>query len=301
MIELPFEHDITNADKKLLNDTLNYVRIQSKDIFESSINEINTLTNKLDELNLKLKRAEADLEDETIVEYLGKKDRAQFNITDLNRSIGQNIEIIKKAKDDSTRISHQLKNLVERVEINERNKIKILKCIDYQETLNTFLTEQKNLHKSRLEKTILEELKKLLHKLSADHNLFIEDVKVHLLANGQGMKITLYDQNDKEIRKESLSSGEKQIYISCLIKAILKESIQTLPIFIDTPLGRLDEEHRDNITMNYYPNLSSQVILFSTNSEITPKRFNEISEYTSKSYLLVNDGANTTIKSGYYK
>ena len=43
------------------------------------------------------------------------------------------------------------------------------------------------------------------------------------------MKITLYDQDDIEIRKESLSSGEKQIYISCLIKAILKESITYLP------------------------------------------------------------------------
>ena len=129
---------------------------------------------------------------------------------------------------------------------------------------------------------------------------FIEDVKVTILASGQGMKITLFDQDDNEIRKESLSSGEKQIYISCLIKAILKESVKNLPIFIDTPLGRLDEEHRDSITKKYYPALSEQVVLFSTNSEITPKRFKEISGNISKSYLLFNDGVNTNLKNGYF-
>ena len=85
-----------------------------------------------------------------------------------------------------------------------------------------------------------------------------------------------------------------------MIKAILKESIKNLPIFIDTPLGRLDEEHRDSITKKYYPALSEQVVLFSTNSEITPKRYKEISENISKSYLLFNDGANSNLKTGYF-
>jgi DNA sulfur modification protein DndD len=85
-----------------------------------------------------------------------------------------------------------------------------------------------------------------------------------------------------------------------LIKAILKESVKYLPIFIDTPLGRLDEEHRDSITKKYYPALSEQVVLFSTNSEISPKRFKEISGNISKSYLLFNDGVNTNLKSGYF-
>ena len=88
-----------------------------------------------------------------------------------------------------------------------------------------------------------------------------------------------------EIKKEVLSSGEKQIYISCLIKAILKESVQSLPIFIDTPLGRLDDEHIKNILLYYYPDLSEQVVILSTNNEITPRRFKDIEHSVSKSYL----------------
>ena len=67
------------------------------------------------------------------------------------------------------------------------------------------------------------------------------------------------------------------------IKAILKESVQSLPIFIDTPLGRLDDEHIKNILLYYYPDLSEQVVILSTNNEITPRRYKDIEESVSKS------------------
>ena len=86
-----------------------------------------------------------------------------------------------------------------------------------------------------------------------------------------------------------------------MIKAILKESIQSLPIFIDTPLGRLDDEHIKNILLYFYPDLSEQVVILSTNNEITPKRYNDISANVSKAYLLVNNGENTNLKNGYFQ
>ncbi len=300
--ELEFEHDLTNSEKKLIEDAINLVNTQSKDLFENTIEEFNEIKVKLSDLNKTLSKVDADLEDELILEYSSKKETADYNITEKNRLIGENNQQITKLRSDIVRLNQQLVTLVKKVNINEQNKLKIQKSNQYIDLLHQFLDEQKNMHKDSLGKTILSELKKLMHKLNSEPNQtkFIEDVKVTILASGQGMKITLFDQDDNEIRKESLSSGEKQIYISCLIKAILKESVKSLPIFIDTPLGRLDEEHRDNITKKYYPLLSEQVVLFSTNSEITPKRFKEISENISKSYLLLNDGVNTNLKSGYF-
>lgn len=300
--ELEFEHDLNNSEKKMIADSINIVNTQSKDLFESTIEEFNEIKVKLTELNKTLSKVDADLEDELILEYSSKKETADFNITEKNRQIGENNQLISKLKSDIVRLNQQLITLVKKVDINEQNKLKIQMSNKYIDVLNQFLDEQKNKHKDSLEKSILSELKILMHKLNSEYNQtkFIEDVKVTILASGQGMKITLYDQDDDEIRKESLSSGEKQIYISCLIKAILKESVKNLPIFIDTPLGRLDEEHRDNITKKYYPALSDQVVLFSTNSEITPKRFKDISGNISKSYLLINDGINTSLKEGYF-
>lgn len=301
-IELEFEHDLNNSEKKLISDAINLVNSQSKDLFESTIEEFNEIKTKLSDLNKALNKVDADLEDELILEYSSKKETADYNITEKNIQIGENNEKINKLKSDVVRLNQQLVTLVKKVDINERNKQKIKKSNEYIDVLNQFLEEQKTRHKDSLERTILSELKILMHKLNSEQNKskFIEYVKVTILASGQGMKITLFDQDDNEIRKESLSSGEKQIYISCLIKAILKESIKNLPIFIDTPLGRLDEEHRDSITKTYYPGLSEQVVLFSTNSEITPKRFRDISSNISKSYLLFNDGVNSTLNSGYF-
>lgn len=300
--ELEFEHDLSNAEKSLINDAINLVNEHSKDLFESTIEEFNEVQIKLSELNKTLSKVDADLEDELILEYSSKKETADYNITENNRKIGENNQQITKLRNDIVRLNQQLLTLVKKVDVNAQNKLKIKESQKYIDVLNSFLEEQKIKHKDSLEKSILSKLKILMHKLGSEENSskFIEDVKVTILASGQGMKITLLDQDDNEIRKESLSSGEKQIYISCLIKAILNESIQSLPIFIDTPLGRLDEEHRDNITRKYYPALSEQVVLFSTNSEITPKRYKDISENISKSYLLFNDGANTSLKNGYF-
>ncbi len=301
--ELDFEHDLNNSEKNLIYDAINLVNSQSKDIFKTTIEEFNKIRIQLAELNKTLSKVDADLEDELILEYSSKKETADYHITENNRKIGENNQQISKLKGDIVRLNQQLSVLVKKVDVNARNKLKIKESQKYIDSLNFFLEEQKNKHKESLENTILSELKILMHKLGSEENKskFIEDVKVTILASGQGMKITLLDQDDNEIRKESLSSGEKQIYISCLIKAILNESIQSIPIFIDTPLGRLDEEHRDNITKKYYPALSEQVVLFSTNSEITPKRYKDISENISKSYLLFNDGTNTSLKTGYFQ
>ena len=300
--ELDFEHDLNNAEKSLIFDALNLVNSQSSDLFQNTIENFNIINTKKLELEKVLNKFDADLEDDIILEYLAEKETAEHNKEQHNIKRGENKEKISKLNKDINRFNQELITLRNKVEINSQNKLKIKETEKYIDTLNTFLEEQKSRHKDSLEKTNLIELKTLMHKLSSEENnsKFIEDVKVTILASGQGMKITLLDQDDNEIRKESLSSGEKQIYISCLIKAILNESIQSLPIFIDTPLGRLDEEHRDSITKKYYPALSEQVVLFSTNSEITPKRFRDISENISKSYLLVNDGANTNLKNGYF-
>ena len=300
--ELDFEHDLNNAEKSLIFDALNLVNSQSSDLFQNTIENFNIINTKKLELEKVLNKFDADLEDDIILEYLAEKETAEHNKEQHNIKRGENKEKISKLNKDINRFNQELITLRNKVEINSQNKLKIKETEKYIDTLNTFLEEQKSRHKDSLEKTILIELKTLMHKLSSEENnsKFIEDVKVTILASGQGMKITLLDQDDNEIRKESLSSGEKQIYISCLIKAILNESIQSLPIFIDTPLGRLDEEHRDSITKKYYPALSEQVVLFSTNSEITPKRFRDISENIAKSYLLVNDGVNTNLKNGYF-
>lgn len=298
--ELAFEHDLSNADKKMIQDAIDLVNTQSKDFFETTIDEFNATKIKLSELNNTLNKVDADLEDDIILEYNSKKEKADFKLSEANQKIGENKANISKEAMNVKRLNQSYQDLLKKVEINKKNKTKIAKSTEYLEVLKKFVFEQKEQKKESLARNILEEMQKLMHKLNTSGSQFVSDIKVTILAEGNGMKITLYNPDDEEIKKEVLSQGEKQLYISSLIKAILKESIQSLPIFIDTPLGRLDDEHIKNILLYYYPDLSEQVVILSTNNEITPKRFNDISESVSKSYLLVSDGINTKLKKGYF-
>lgn len=300
--ELEFEHDLNNAEKNLVFEAIKLVNMQSVNQIQDTIETYNKILSQKAELVKRLNKIDANLEDDIVLEYITKKENIEHKISDNNRCIGSNNQQIIRLKNDIKRFNQDLVISRNKVEINNQNQVKIKEAERYIEVINLFLEDQKNNHRLSLEKNILKELKSLMHKLSDEENRgrFIEDVEITILASSQGMMVKLLDQEDKEIRKESLSSGEKQIYISCLIKAILNESIQGLPIFIDTPLGRLDEEHRDSLTKKYYPKLSEQVVLFSTNSEITPKRYKDISQYISKSYLLVNDGLNTNLEQGYF-
>ncbi|MNT10875.1 hypothetical protein D3C72_1457280 [compost metagenome] len=63
----------------------------------------------------------------------------------------------------------------------------------------------------------------------------------------------------------------------------------------------MDDEHIKNILLYYYPDLSEQVVILSTNNEITPRRFKDIEQNVSKTYLLENDGIRTSVKPGYFK
>ncbi|GAI72974.1 unnamed protein product, partial [marine sediment metagenome] len=75
------------------------------------------------------------------------------------------------------------------------------------------------------------------------------------------------------------------------------------PVIIDTPLGRLDSLHRQNLIDNYFPFASHQVILLSTDTEVGKTYFSEhLSPYVSHCYQIEFDSSNlsTRILPGYF-
>ncbi|WP_338644925.1 DNA sulfur modification protein DndD [Flavobacterium sp. KS-LB2] len=302
-VDLEFEHDLNNSEKSLINNAINAVNIQSKELFENTMDNYNTIKIELKEVNQTLSKIDSDLVDDYIIEKMIEKEKAERSLSEKDQNIGSYIANKEKLKKDISRLNQEYHSLLQKVEVTQLNKTKFQKTREYISVLQSFVDSQKRAKKESLEKNILSELKKLLHKLQGEveSSKFISDVSVSILPDNGGMKITLFDSNDNEVKKEILGAGEKQIYISCLIKAILKESVQSLPIFIDTPLGRLDDEHIKNILLYYYPDLSEQVVILSTNNEITPRRFKDIELNVSKTYLLENDGIRTNVKPGYFK
>ncbi|MDR3669011.1 MAG: DNA sulfur modification protein DndD [Ignavibacteriaceae bacterium] len=301
--ELEFEHDLNKSEKDLVYDTFNHLRKQSKDIFEQTIENFNRVKNDITENDRIVKKIESDLEDEEVIEYTNKKNDAERKIEKLSEEKGGLITQKQLLTKTNESLSQKLQIDLKRISVSEQKKRKLDKANQYIKSLLEFVESQKREKCVILETIIFDEMKKLMHKLNDNdgQNNFIGAVKVEILPDNDGLKILLYD-NDGNIRqKETLSQGEKQIYISSLIKAILSLAIQEFPIFIDTPLGRLDDEHIKHILLYYYPDLASQVILMATNNEIPPSRLKLVKENVAKTYLLENNNNQTKFKQGYFQ
>ena len=128
---------------------------------------------------------------------------------------------------------------------------------------------------------------------------------VHRVAIDSGsFRLSLYDPQGKPLPKQRLSAGEKQLLAIAFLWGLARVSGKNLPIAIDTPLGRLDSSHRNNLVERYFPTASHQVILLSTDTEIGKQEANLLREQEAiaREYLLDYDPdeGNTTVREGYF-
>ena len=131
-----------------------------------------------------------------------------------------------------------------------------------------------------LERYILGGLDMLLHKKN-----FIQKVTI----DPETFEIKLFKGNDDEITKDMLSKGELQMYSTAIVRALAKTSGRPLPFMIDTPLARLDEDHRNSLVDDFYPHASHQTIILSTDSEINYKHYKHLIPHIAKSYVIQYD------------
>ncbi len=114
--------------------------------------------------------------------------------------------------------------------------------------------------------------------------------------------VSLFDASGNLVPKSELSAGEKQIYATAMLWALARTSGRHLPMIIDTPLARLDTEHRSRLIERYFPVASHQVILLSTDTEISNEAMQTLEPFVSHSYQLVYDHAArcSTVSAGYF-
>ncbi len=164
-----------------------------------------------------------------------------------------------------------------------------------QATLKQF-KEKLTLKKlNKLEVEITECFRYLLHKTDLVHRVAIDT---------QTFSLSIYDTEGKQVPKHRLSAGEKQLLAIAFLWGLARVSGRQLPVAIDTPLGRLDSSHRNNLVERYFPSASHQVILLSTDTEIGKTEYDKLQELEAiaHSYILQYDSAKrqTTVETGYF-
>jgi DNA sulfur modification protein DndD len=126
----------------------------------------------------------------------------------------------------------------------------------------------------------------------------IVDVKIDPVS----FATTLVDRDGHDVPKAALSAGEKQIYAIAMLWALARTSGRPLPMIIDTPLARLDSDHRGNLVQRYFPEASHQVVLLSTDTEIDERMRRELGSNVSHTYRLEFDqeSGTTSVLRGYF-
>ena len=115
-------------------------------------------------------------------------------------------------------------------------------------------------------------------------------------------KLTLLDTNKNPMSPSRLSAGERQLLAIAILWGLAEASGKEIPTVIDTPLGRLDGKHRTKLINNYFPKASSQVILLSTDEEITGQYYTQLKPAICREYhISYNEQEQTsTFTEGYF-
>ena len=208
------------------------------------------------------------------------------------------IEAEIKANEEKQRLGHirtgelqltiesydkKIKELSRKISVDDADEAKDKLASALITELDTFLLSLKKNKKSSLELRIKNTLNTLMHKED-----FISHVEVEL--DSDTMDINLFSCDGNVINKNMLSKGEKQLYATSILKALVDESGIQFPVFIDSPLQKFDKSHSSKIISEFYPSISKQVILFPLlHKELTEAEYKTLLPFVESATLIVND------------
>ncbi|TAF05709.1 MAG: DNA sulfur modification protein DndD [Nostocales cyanobacterium] len=283
-----------NADEETLTLLDNFIyRLQiNQNTAQKQLIELNNYEEEILTLERQMQTA-AEPE-----EYTKLKNDLQKAQTELNKVQTQR-EITSRNLIELETVIHQTKKELNNYTSEnlkyQSNEHLINAATQVQNTLKIF-RERLTLRKlNKLEEEVKNCFLYLLHKSDLVHRIAID---------AKTFGLSLYDLNGKPVPKHRLSAGEKQLLAIAFLWGLAKVSGKRLPVAIDTPLGRLDSSHRNNLVERYFPSASHQVILLSTDTEIGKKEYQTLqeTEAIAREYLLKYDSSKreTTIKPGYF-
>lgn len=127
--------------------------------------------------------------------------------------------------------------------------------------------------------------------------------RIELSDSMENFNIKMYHTSGNEISLNQLNAASKQIFIQVLLKVLRNLGDYNPPVMIDTVMGVLDNESRDALMEEYFPQLAEQTILLCTTSEIrTDSDYIKLEPFISKTYTLHRDPAtqSTAVSDGYF-
>jgi DNA sulfur modification protein DndD len=254
--------------------------------------EYRTLLIEIDKTQTQLISLPKDSEVQSTQDGLAKLEEQHRNLTTDMKMMAFQLDQLKVQRDSLIIQRNQMKK-----KLDSKNKLlkKIEKAESVRDVLLHFVTVLKKRKAEDVEKYLTEMFKKLHRKKDYARNFKFDPVT---------LRVTFDNDLDQEIHKNNLSQSEKQIYAVSFLWALQKASKRQYPVIIDTPLGRLDAEHKHNMLEHYFPYAGPQVIILSTEEEISVSRKGMIEPFIAREYRLEispEDHHEVQVVDGYFR
>lgn len=276
-------HDFSEMEINSFKDLVFKIK-NSKSLFDKLNNEYSKAKAELFSIEKKIREAEKHAENDYVQELRRKKERIDERIMQLMNDNADKRSRKHLLFDQIVANKKQKDSLSKKIEVANKNKKVDTVAGKLIYKIQKFLISFKEQKKNALEQKLMEKLRLYLHK----DNL-VKNVIVDITGNGDDVDINLYDFDNRKIDKGNLSMGERQMFASALLGALVEETEIDFPVFIDSPMQKFDASHTRNVLTKFYPKVSKQVVLFPLlMKEMTENEYEMISPLVGKAYLIEN-------------
>lgn len=209
---------------------------------------------------------------------------------------------LEKAKVSEGQLKQEIQKLENRihrfdVQIQQEPDLKydtLVKLKPFFEKVADSLLKKK---KAQIESEMQQQLNRLLVSYKGHIG------RVELSDSMENFNIKIFHTKGNQISLNQLNAASKQIFIQVLLKVLRNLGDYNPPVMIDTVMGVLDNESREVLFEEYFPNLAEQTILLCTTSEVRPDSdYKKLEAFISKTFTLHRDveEQKTTVSDGYF-
>ena len=256
----------------------------------SKSNELERMVRELQDIEEQLGRAPEEEDISPLIEELNElieeKESLKGDLKDIE-------EELSKLDTRISRLGNQIDNKLDRQGDKENISERADLAADVQNLLGEYREELAKEKLRNLEDALTERYLALSNKSD-----FYEGIEV----DEDALNIKVKTKHGNYKPQSELSAGERQIFATALLWALAEISGRPLPFIVDTPLGRLDRAHRENLVENFFPEAAHQVLVFSTDTEIDDEYYDQLDDDVTQAYHLDynQEEGYTSVSRGYF-
>ncbi|HEX8745143.1 MAG TPA: DNA sulfur modification protein DndD [Thermoleophilaceae bacterium] len=282
-------HDLTAAERSLALHRLREIRGEVPEKAKRLALALSRANTRVDKARGQLDRVP---EDSAVAPLLAKLQGLGEKLGAVDADLERLDAELQQARYEETVAERELRRARERLAASDGVSARAARALRTVEVLEAF---GPRVQARKLEKVALETAR-FFNRLSRKGEL-LSAVRV----DPDSFRVVLTRWDGTELPKERLSAGERQLFAISVLWALAKVSGRPLPVVIDTPLARLDRLHRAQLLREYFPEVSHQVIILSTDTEVDVAAAAELGPFVARSFHLVHDETTcaTVVEDGY--